>query len=315
MPRRDPNELLVLALYFLAVVLAGSLLAPWLFLSGKNLVASGKLDLPGLHWLHDALDRGDFSRYFNRAVLITALVLLFPILRFLRIGRQGGLGLQSNPVWFPDLLAGFLLASGFLLLLGGILLRLGYYVPENEPRWDRIPPILLRAPVIGLLEEWFFRGAILALFLRTLPTLWAVFSTTFLYAVLHFLKPPDSVIAASEVTWLSGFQQTASIFHRFVEPVPLVAEFLTLFLIGWILASTRLRTRSLWLAIGLHTGWVFGLQLYQALTDRSPALREAAPWLGENLKTGLVPLAVVLLTGFFAKFWVRLSRSPQPESP
>lgn len=315
MPRRESNELLVLALYFLGVVLAGSLLAPWLFVGGKNLVASGTLDLPGLHWLENALERGDFSRYFNRAVLIAALALLLPVFRCLRTSRQGGLGLQTNPVWFPDLLAGFFLSAGFLLLLGGILLRLGYHVPENEPRWERIPPIFVRAPVIGLLEEWFFRGVILALFLRTLPTLWAVVSTTFLYAVLHFLKPPDSVIAASDVTWLSGFQQTARIFHRFVEPVPLLAEFLTLFLIGWVLASARLRTRSLWLAIGLHTGWVFGLQIYQALTDRSPALREAAPWLGSNLKTGLVPLGVVLLTGFFAKFWVQLSRSPQPESP
>ena len=36
-----------------------------------------------------------------------------------------------------------------------------------------------------------------------------------------------------------------------------LAAFATLFLIGCILADARVLTRSLWLPIGLHAGWIF----------------------------------------------------------
>ncbi len=73
----------------------------------------------------------------------------------------------------------------------------------------------------------------------------------------------------------------------------IVGAFATLFLIGWILADARLRTKALWLSIGLHAGWIFGNGIFNRLAHRRIL---ALPWLGRNLLIGLVPLGVCLLT-------------------
>jgi CAAX amino terminal protease family. len=46
-------------------------------------------------------------------------------------------------------------------------------------------------------------------------------------------------------------------FAGFGDPMMVLAAFATLFLIGCILADARVLTRSLWLPIGLHAGWIF----------------------------------------------------------
>ena len=68
-----------------------------------------------------------------------------------------------------------------------------------------------------------------------------------------------------------------------------------------------MRTNSLWLSIGLHCGWVFGLKLFSKLTTIPPKLQkgEYLPWVGRDLKEGLVPLLFVALTGLIVFFWLR----------
>ena len=79
---------------------------------------------------------------------------------------------------------------------------------------------------------------------------------------------------------------------------------------GIVLAVMRLRTASLWLPIGLHAGWVFGYQLYNKHTDDSPLAAQWVPWVGEDLKIGLIPLVVITITGALASLWIDLSRKP-----
>jgi membrane protease YdiL (CAAX protease family) len=106
------------------------------------------------------------------------------------------------------------------------------------------------------------------------------------------------------------------IFGHFGHMDFLLAEFATLCAVGWVLVMARLRTGRLWAGIGLHAGWVFGLKYFSSLTRGSKELRagEWLPWIGTNLKIGLVPLVVVLLTGWIvlrlAKGWNRAERLP-----
>ena len=119
-------------------------------------------------------------------------------------------------------------------------------------------------------------------------------------AVVHFMKPPEGMaIPATEVAWHSGFQVIGQILGHFGHLDFLLAEFATLCAVGWVLVTTRLRTGRLWAGIGLHAGWVFGLKYFSSLTRGSKELRagEWLPWIGTNLKIGLVPLVVVVLTG------------------
>jgi hypothetical protein len=68
-----------------------------------------------------------------------------------------------------------------------------------------------------------------------------------------------------------------------------------------------LRTRSLWLPIGLHAGWVFGIGFFAGVARASKTVRDdrLLPWIGETLKIGLVPLAVLVLTGCLLAWLVR----------
>ena len=170
---------------------------------------------------------------------------------------------------------------------------------------------------VALLEEFFFRGAIFGLALRTMRPIGALIFVTFFYTIVHFLKPPDSVeILDSEVTWGSGFWLVGQIFAKFGNPIFIMSQFATLFAVGWILGVARMRTNSLWLSIGLHCGWVFGLKFYSKLTWIPADLQrgEFLPWAGRDLKEGLVPLVFVAITGAVVFFWLRKSQSRPPDS-
>ncbi len=124
----------------------------------------------------------------------------------------------------------------------------------------------------------------------------AVLWATFIFASVHFLKPPEGwQIADDQVVWSSGFAVLAQIAKGFGDVQFLIAEFATLFAVGWVLTLARLQTGALWAGIGLHGGWVFGLKYFSALTFHQAGW---LPWIGPNLKVGLAPLAMVLFTGW-----------------
>jgi hypothetical protein len=88
----------------------------------------------------------------------------------------------------------------------------------------------------------------------------------------------------------------------------LASALATLFFIGWILADARVLTRSLWLSIGLHAGWIFGSGTFSLLArQRIPAL----PWVGKNLLIGIIPLGITALTWVIMRIWVKYDRASQ----
>ncbi|MEM7383696.1 MAG: CPBP family intramembrane glutamic endopeptidase [Verrucomicrobiota bacterium] len=306
--------------YFLFTLILGGLLAPPLFSLGKWAVAEGFMDGTGLaplQFLHDALERSPFPRYFNRAMLIAALIGLYPLARWMRREGKQGFGLQPNPLAKQDFSIGFLYAAGLLLVMGGTYLLGDLYYVREEIKWGRFPGIIISALVVGLLEEYFFRGAILGLLMRTLKTWKAVLFVTLFYAVVHFLKAPRHVeITPEALRWDSGFHMVGLIFHQFTLPLKVIAEFTTLCAVGGVLAWARLRTGSLWLPIGLHAGWVFGLKSYDRIAnDNRQILEQWMPWAGNSLKTGLIPLVVILITAWLIRLWIRRWREPATANP
>jgi len=121
-----------------------------------------------------------------------------------------------------------------------------------------------------------------------------------LFSIVHFLKAP--MRTSTIVTWSSGFNSIAHSFSQFANPMLVAAGFTTLFLIGWILADARMRTRSLWLAIGLHAGWILASGAFNKIAHREFI---ALPWLGKNLLVGIVPLGVACLTWIIMRGWLR----------
>lgn len=88
----------------------------------------------------------------------------------------------------------------------------------------------------------------------------------------------------------------------------MLAGFTTLFLLGWILADARLRTRSLWLPIGLHAGWIFASGAFNKIAHRDAII---LPWLGKNLLVGIVPLGVGAITWLLMLAWLKYEARPK----
>ncbi|WP_395750608.1 type II CAAX prenyl endopeptidase Rce1 family protein [Prosthecobacter sp.] len=296
-----------LLLYLLAVMLGGALLSAPLFHLGK--AAHGWLSASSWHeagmvkWLLSEIERAQFTRYFNRAVLVCALLFIWPFMRWVRLERS------LLPAWQPlgtglrEWATGFFLASGLLLVLGFIFLQLGAYQLRPDARWLKLGEPITAALGAGIVEEFFFRGLLLGLLLRTMAESKALVSLTFVFALVHFLKPPEGwQISDADVTWSSGFLVLKQIAAGFGDVHFLLAEFATLFAVGWVLAKMRMQTGALWAGIGLHGGWVFGLKYFSALTLYTGSW---LPWIGANLKVGLAPLFTVLLTGWIASRLVR----------
>jgi hypothetical protein len=62
-----------------------------------------------------------------------------------------------------------------------------------------------------------------------------------------------------------------------------------------------MRTRSLWLPYGLHSGWIFADGIFNILARRGQI---GAPWIGKSLLIGIVPLSVGLLTWVLVRAWL-----------
>ena len=277
--------------YLLATVLVGALLAPPLFWAAQGLVSHG--------WL-TFLSRFDFETFFHRALLIAALILVWPFARSLSVRNRADLELEKNPRWRRDLAAGFICSAVPLLCCAAILLATPIYSIKNLIDWSSVGKAVAAAAFVPLIEETFFRGLILGILLKSGRRCSAVLITSALYSIVHFLKAPDHTSAM--VAWTSGFNSIAHAFVQFADPMLVAAGFTTLLLIGWILADARLQTRSLWLPIGLHAGWILTAGAFNKIARHDTII---LPWLGRNLLVGIIPLMVAAVTWLIVRIWLR----------
>jgi uncharacterized protein len=278
-----------LFVYFGAVVVLGALLAPPLFWSAAFFD-------PWLRFLREL----EFQKVFHRSVLIAAILLLLPAARSLNIRNVRELGLTRNPHGWQQLAFGFCAAFGFLVVLGIFLLSLEVFRLKPAPPWTRLLGVAGTAIAVSLIEEFLFRGALLGIFKRAMNANAALVIVSAIFSIVHFLKPGE--IELSDVHWFSGFLLIPAAFWQFADPMLVLAGFTTLFCVGLVLGYVTLRTNSLFMAIGLHAGWIFGEMGFSKLTKRIN--RDTLPWFGQDLTVGLASVIVVLLTGAVVWWWL-----------
>ena len=286
-----------LAAYFIAIVVGGALLAPILFWSAQALAA---------HGVFPFLVKYDFDTFFHRAILIAAVLLLWPLLRVSTVRAVADLGLAPNPHWGRDVGCGVLLSVIPLLFCGALLIAIHVYSLRHVFLWPRFGKVLVAAIGVPFIEETFFRGIVLGILLRTGRKRLSVVAVSVLFAAVHFLKGSEREPII--VTWTSGFRSMGDAFAGFGDPMMVLAAFATLFLIGCILADARVLTRSLWLPIGLHAGWIFASGTFSWLARRQML---ALPWLGKNLLVGIIPLGLAVVTWTVMRQWLKHDRASQ----
>ena len=221
----------VILVYALAVILLGSLLAPWVF-----------------EGIHPHWPMIPFRRVFDRVLLIVALTGLVPMLRVAGIRSVAELGYTRLPSWGWHALGGF--AVGILSLgLCAVLLR-------QFTGWkSNYAANLASALAVGVIEETFFRGGIFGVLRRNWSLGLAVAVSSGIYAVLHFCKPTEPVV----VNGLTGFTHLGMIWQNFGTQVNWIG-LVTLVLAGAVLALAYEWTKALYFSVGLHAGWVFMLK-------------------------------------------------------
>jgi uncharacterized protein len=286
-----------LAAYFVATVVVGALLAPILFWSAQSLAA---------HGVFPFLTRYDFETFFHRALLVAAVILLWPFLRISHVRRMTDLDLAPNPRWSRDAFAGVVISAVPLLCCGAVLIALHIYAFRHTFAWARFGKMLLASIAVPFIEETFFRGIVLGVLLRTGRKYVAIFAVSAIFAVIHFLKAPERT--SEIVTWMSGFSSISHAFDQIGDPMMFALALATLFLIGCILADARVLTRSLWLSIGLHAGWIFASGTFNRMARQQIPV---FPWLGKNLLVGIIPLGIAALTWIIMRVWLKHDRTSQ----
>lgn len=291
------KDVIKLAAYFVATVVIGAFLAPILFWSAQSLAA---------HGVSSFLARYDFETFFHRALLVAAVLLLWPLLRLSHVRCLADLGLAPNSRWGRDLFAGAVISVVPLLFCGVLLIAFHVYAFRHSFAWARFCKMLLASIAVPFIEEAFFRGIVLGVLLRTGRKYIAIFAVSAIFATIHFLKAPERT--SEIVTWASGFNSIAHAFDGLGDPMMLASALATLFFIGWILADARVLTHSLWLSIGLHAGWILGSGAFSRLARQQTLV---FPWIGKNMLVGIIPLGVAALTWVIMRSWLKYGRASQ----
>lgn len=221
-----------------------------------------------------------FSRVFDRVAMLGALIFCIVLRR--RFGwdelREA---FRQGRVWGRIALV----AGGAALTATVSLMTLPLVVGTGELEWrDRsfeffavkflrtLPAALL----IAMIEESFFRVLLLERLRKVWPLIPAVVVTTVVYVFVHFIAPIKSFVYPG-YSLLIGFEYIGKVVERMIEPAT-IFPFVGLLLVGLVLSHVMIVTRSIYLCIGLHMGWILAVKLALHATQLAPGFQFASPF-------------------------------------
>jgi len=203
----------------------------------------------------------DFGKVMRRIMMMVALIVFIVFRKSLRFGTLISSALKIRPGFFRQFLLGLSMAVLLILIYYGIGLISGAWIIHMD--FDSAGIIILKiveyaliACLIGIIEEIFFRGYLLQSFQENMSLPKAVCVCSLIYSILHFFKA--DVLVSTGFQPFVGFTTMAQffkpIFSEFLKNLPAV---IGLFLVGVVLSYAFIKTKSLYLSIGLHAGMVF----------------------------------------------------------
>jgi CAAX protease family protein len=240
-------------LFFLFVLFVNCLISPWLAALWELILDTHA------EW---ALHRQPFSRIFGRVYIALGIVLFFCFRSRLKIGSLTELGLGRPRRW-REIALGFALAVASLFAVIAALTFADIFTPDWRrsltSSLGRAFAALMTGLTVGCLEEIFFRGIIFQGLMEDTKPLTAFVAANLFYAAIHFVKPAEEA-PLSGIDPFAGFKFLAASFAPFLDAGEILPGLVGLFLVGVVLSYACLRTGALYLSIGLHAGWIFGLQ-------------------------------------------------------
>jgi len=293
-----------LGLVFFASLLLSCVAAPFIWQA-----------LQGLRTLSPAVDRAldfPFDRVMRRIVLVAAVLLFYCFRRKLDIVSLASMGLRRSPGWRSLLARSWILGSASLALMLLLMLPFGArLVSISFTNFGGLAlglcAAFLTGGVVAFIEEPIFRGFILQSLLKDLRRGGAVVVASLFFAIVHFFNASE-MPSPTGFDLFIGFKALAYFFQPLLTPSGVIPGFIGLFLVGMVLACAYLWTGSLYPAIGLHAGWVFGIKAESLFLNRAGGV---ARWFfGDGrVVTGVFGWLMLLLMLLIVRVYIRRTPS------
>jgi membrane protease YdiL (CAAX protease family) len=280
------RPLTALALMLVGPFLLGLLAAPHVF----NLLQALAMSHPAWEGLADLR----FERVVNRCVIAATILTLVPAFRLSGLWPSIRAALRRGPGRGRDLLIALPIAAvslGAMYVAGWLA---GAYSVEDPPEALKRAVVLIPGAVfIGVFEETFFRGFVFGCLRRRLPFWAAAIPAALFFASLHFFEPPKTRL--DHAGPFAAFALLPDLFHGFAwaKHGPFAA---TLVLMGLTLSAIYERRGDLYLAIGLHGGWVVAIGVGHYWFDRAAGVLPGV--FGRNDYVAQSPIAVATIALF-----------------
>jgi CAAX protease family protein len=239
-----------------------------------------------------------FHRAMDRALLISAVAALGLFWSRIPLAQ---LWPWNGDAWKQLLLGYFIAAVSIQAMLGANLALAGFSSAHlgGEKIAGRVLLALVAALLAPPLEETVFRGFLQRELVQGLGWRAGWVLAAAIYALAHFLKIPVELDHEPVHLW-SGATALGAAFvnlgHDLLLPEN-IGKAANLFLIGLILGGIFLRSGSLWLNAGLHSGWIFGLLLFTGLTR--PVEPPYVSFFGGDILSSLSTTVVLILVGLW----------------
>jgi membrane protease YdiL (CAAX protease family) len=253
-----------------------------------------------------------FHRAMDRALLISAVAALGLFWSRIPLAQ---LWPRNREAWIQLLLGYFIAAVSIQAMLGFNLALAGFTSAHlsGGQAAGRVLLALVAALILPPLEETVFRGFVQRELVQGLAMRAGWILAAVIFMLAHFLKIPVELDQQPVHLW-SGMTALGAAFSKFGHDLLLpenIGKAANLFLIGLILGGIFLRTGTLWMNAGLHSGWIFGLLLFTGFTR--PVEPPYVAGFGGNILSSLSTTMVLVLVGLW--IW-RFYRHPSivPES-
>lgn len=290
-------------LFAVAATVLGAAIAPWAYNLGKALAETtdGKTTNAVVEHLADWCRRGGISWYFKGAWLLAAMLLAIPLTLWTQSrSASGRAGVRLRWHGAGGVLTGLLAATLLAAAVGGALILAGSFLWRGADAAALLAQVRLLPWLLGgvILHELLFRGLILGALLRTQQPVAAILQAAVLWALVVMLIPPAGAAVGNPDGVGAGFELLAGQLKLLADPAQALAVLLPAGVLGVVLGLARWRTRSLWLPIGFHAGWMIANQLFLTITTALPQSDPIARLLtGATLAQGIFAAVALALTG------------------
>lgn len=252
----------------------------------------------------------DFGRVMRRIMMAIAIILIFLLRKQLMIGSFITIGIKPVQGWWEQLQMGFFLSTGMFILYIIFLWICGTQTFQPDAKSltvmsFQLLKILLIAGLVGCIEEILFRGFIFQSLLMDLRNVSAICISNLFYSLLHFFKAKLLVSHGFQpfIGFIVIYQSFKDIVINFTTILPSI---IGLFLVGVVLSYAYFRTKSLYLAIGIHAGWIFLIKANKLFFDH---IGKNLEWLYGDSKmiNGVLGWSFLLFTLILIRFVTKVS--------